>query len=92
MPDTLNPTQRSYCMSRIRGKDTLEDRLNELASEITAAGEAKRRREESRKRSRSEIKRLRDEMLQRQAQLEAEVNSLYPILRGVRRAAKGEMC
>ena len=22
MPDTLNPTQRSYCMSRIRGKDT----------------------------------------------------------------------
>ena len=22
MPDKLNPTQRSYCMSRIRGKDT----------------------------------------------------------------------
>ena len=22
MPDTLNPTQRSYCMPRIRGKDT----------------------------------------------------------------------
>jgi hypothetical protein len=69
----------------LRRKVALEDRLNELASEITAAGEAKRRREESRKQSRSEINRLREEMLQRQAQLEAEVNALYPIPRRIKR-------
>ena len=72
----------------LRRNAALEDRLNELASEITAAGEAKRRREESRKQSRSEIKRLREEMLQRQARLEAEVKALYPIPRRVRRESK----
>ena len=69
----------------LRRKAALEGRLNELATEITAAGEAKRRREESRKQSRSEINRLRDEMLQRQAQLEAEVEALYPIPRRIKR-------
>ena len=72
----------------LRRNAALEDRLNELASEITAAWEAKRRREESRKQSRSEIKRLREEMLQRQARLEAEVRALYPIPRRVRRESK----
>ena len=69
----------------LRRKSALEGRLNELASEIRTAGERKRTREESQKRSRLEIRRLRDEMLQRQARLEAEVNALYPIPRRVKR-------
>jgi DNA mismatch endonuclease (patch repair protein) len=69
----------------LRKKAALEDRLNELASEITAAGESKRRREESRKQSHAEMKRLREEMLQRQASLESEVEALYPIPRRVKR-------
>ena len=72
----------------LRRKAALEDRLNELVSEIRTAGERKRTREESQKQSRSEIKRLREEMLQRQARLEAEVEALYPIPRRVRRESK----
>lgn len=72
----------------LRRKAALEGRLNELVSEIRTAGERKRTREESRKQSRSEIKRLRDEMLQRQAHLEAEVEALYPIPRRVKRESK----
>jgi DNA mismatch endonuclease (patch repair protein) len=69
----------------LRKKAALEVRLNELASEITDAGESKRRREESRKQSHAEMKRLREEMLQRQASLEAEVEDLYPIPRRIKR-------
>ena len=72
----------------LRRKDALEDRLNELVSEIRTAGERTRTREESQKRSRLEIRRLREEILQRQAQLEAEVEALYPIPRKVRRESK----
>ena len=72
----------------LRRKDALEDRLNELVSEIRTAGERNRTREESQKRSRLEIRRLREEMLQRQAQLEAEVEALYPITRRVKRESK----
>ena len=72
----------------LRRKADLEGRLNELASEITAAGEIKRRREESRKQSRLEMKRMREEMLRRQARLEAEVEAMFPIPRRIKQDSK----
>ena len=72
----------------LRRKDAMEGRLNELASEIRTTGERKRISEESQKRSRLEMKRLREEMLQRQSRLEAEVNALYPIPRRIKRESK----
>ena len=72
----------------LRRKTDLEGRLNELALEITAAGDMKRRREESRKQSRLEMKRMREEMLRRQARLEAEVEAMFPIPRRIKRDSK----
>lgn len=56
-----------------------------LASEILAAGERKRQREESQKFSRMEMKRRREDMLQRQARLEAEIDALYHIPKRIKR-------
>ena len=63
----------------LRRKEALDARINELASEIIAAGERKRQCEESQKLSRMEMKKMREEMLERQARLEAELEALYQI-------------
>lgn len=71
----------------LRRKADFEVRINELAAEIIAAGELKRRRDESRRLSRLEMKRMREEVLQRQARLEAEVEALYPMPRRIKKVA-----
>ena len=54
-------------------KSALEDRLSELALEITATGESKR---------------MCEEMLRRQARLEAEAEALYPIPRKIKKESQ----
>ena len=72
----------------LRRKDALDARINELASEIIAAGERKRQREESQKLSRIETKNMREEMLERQARLETELEALYQIPKRIKIAAE----
>ena len=61
----------------LRRKEGLEARLDELSVEIVRAGETKRQREESRRLSRMEMKKMREEKLRRQARLEAEIKEMY---------------
>ena len=61
----------------LRRKEGLEARLDELSVEIVRAGETKRQREESRRLSRMEMKKMREEKLRRQARLEAEIKAIY---------------
>jgi DNA mismatch endonuclease (patch repair protein) len=61
----------------LRRKEGLEARLDELSVEIVRAGETKRQREESRRLSRMEMKKMREEKLLRQARLEAEIKEMY---------------
>ena len=72
----------------LRRKAYLEERIDGLAAEIIAAGERKRQREESQKLSRLEMRRRREEMLQRQARLEAEIDALYHIPKRIKLAAE----
>ena len=72
----------------LRRREALDARINELASEIIAAWERKRQREESQKLSRMEMKKMREEMLQRHARLEAEVEALYHIPKRIKLAAE----
>ena len=72
----------------LRRKESLEERINDLASEIIKAGERKRQREESQKLSRLEMKKMRGEMLERQVRLEAELEALYQIPKRIKLAAE----
>ena len=61
------------------GKSILASRLDALAEEIREAGVAKLKLKELYKRNRAESKMALREMMERQAQLEKEINDLYPI-------------
>ena len=63
----------------LRGKTIVTSRLNALAEEIREAGAAKSKLKELYKRNRAESKMALREMMERQAQLEKEINDLYPI-------------
>ena len=63
----------------LRGESILASRLDELAEEIREAGIAKSKLKELYKRNRAESKMALREMMERQAQLEKEINDLYPI-------------
>ena len=63
----------------LRGESILASRLDELAEEIREAGVAKSKLKELYKRNRAESKMALREMMERQAQLEKEINDLYPI-------------
>lgn len=63
----------------LRGKSILASRLDALAEEIREAGAAKSKLKELYKRNRAESKMALREMMERQAQLEKEINDLYPI-------------
>jgi len=71
----------------LRKNAGLNERLDALADEIVLAGEVKRQREALKRKTRMEAKREREEMLRRQAALEAEINSLYPIPRRIKLAS-----
>ena len=63
----------------LRGKAEVASRLDALAEEIREAGVAKSKLKELYKRNRAESKMALREMMERQAQLEKEINDLYPI-------------
>ena len=63
----------------LRGKAEAASKLDALAEEIREAGVAKSKLKELYKRNRAESKMALREMMERQAQLEKEINDLYPI-------------
>ena len=63
----------------LRGKTEAASKLDVLAEEIREAGAAKSKLKELYKRNRAESKMALREMMERQAQLEKEINDLYPI-------------
>lgn len=63
----------------LRGKSIVTSKLDALAEEIREAGVAKSKLKELYKRNRAESKMALREMMERQAQLEKEINDLYPI-------------
>lgn len=68
----------------LRTGSQLEDRLNALVEEIRNAGEIKKSKEGDKRQSRTSARREREEFLRRQAELEAEINVLYPIPKMIR--------
>ena len=72
----------------LRKNAGLNARLDALADEIVRVGELKSRREALKRKTRMEAKMEREEILRRQAMLEAEIDALYPMLRRIRRFSK----
>ena len=72
----------------LRANSQLDDRLNTLAEEIRRAYEAKRIKDRDKRQSRVLARKEREELLQRQAKLEAEIYSLYPIPKRVKDASE----
>lgn len=72
----------------LRTSSQLDDRLNTLAEEIRRAYEAKRIKDRDKCQSRVLARKEREELMQRQAKLEAEIYSLYPIPKRVKDASE----
>ena len=72
----------------LRTNSQLDDRLNTLAEEIRRAYETKRIQDRDKRQSRVLARKEREELLRRQAKLEAEINSLYPIPKRVKDASE----
>ena len=68
----------------LKGKDAVEARIDTLAEEIRQAGERRQELLKQRKLSRSAARKERNEILARQAKLEAEIKSMYSIPRKIR--------
>ena len=68
----------------LKGKDAVEARIDTLAEEIRHAGERRQKLQQQRKLSRSAARKERNEILARQAKLEAEIKSMYSIPRKIR--------
>ena len=71
----------------LRSSSQLDDRLNALAEEIRYAGEVKRVKDINKRQSRAAARRERDELLHKQAKLEAEINALHPVPKRVKDAS-----
>ena len=72
----------------LRTSSLLDDRLNTLAEEIRRAYETQRIKDRDKRRSRVLARKEQEELLRRQAKLEAEINSLYPIPKRVKDASE----
>ena len=72
----------------LRTNSQLDDRLNTLAEEIRRAYETKRIKDRDKRQSRVLARKEREELLRRQAKLEAEINSLDPIPKRVKDASE----
>ena len=72
----------------LRTNSQLDDRLNTLAEEIRRAYETKRIKDRDKRQSRVFARKEREELLRRQAKLEAEIYSLYPIPKRVKDASE----
>lgn len=71
----------------LKGKEAAQARIDALAEEIRKAGEKHARERNRRKEDRKALKQERERMLERQAELEAEIRNLYPIPGKIRKAA-----
>ena len=71
----------------LRNSSQLDDRLNALAEEIRYAGEVKRVMDMNKRQSRAAARREREELLRKQAKLEAEINALHPVPKRVKDAS-----
>ena len=74
----------------LRGKLESNTRLDKLADEIRFIDESKKRQEAVRQQNRSVTKKLREEILYRQSQLEAEIDLLFPIPTRIKKASLEE--
>lgn len=75
----------------LRNKEAASARLVALAEEIRKAGEFKQYTAHQAKERRRALKQTQKELLQRQSQLEAEIASLYPIPKRIKKAAQEEL-
>ena len=72
----------------LRNSSQLDERLNALTEDIRYAGEVKRVKDMNKRQSRVTARREREELLRKQAELETEINSLYPIPKRVKMDAE----
>lgn len=72
----------------LRGKSIVASRLDALAEEIREAGVAKSKLKELYKRNRAESKMALRVMMERQAQLDKEINDLYPIPQRIKKESR----
>ena len=74
----------------LRNSSQLDNRLDALAEGIREAGTALLKRKEVSKNNRDEAQRQARELMERQAQLEAEIDALYPIPKRIRKESRTE--
>ena len=74
----------------LRGKSIVTSRLDALAEEIREAGAAQSKLKELYKRNRAESKMAMRVMMERQAQLEKEINDLYPIPQRIKKVSMND--
>ena len=74
----------------LRGKLESNTRFDKLADEIRFIGENKIQQDARRLRSKTELKKMKQEILRRQAQLEAEIDLLFPIPTRIKKASLEE--
>ena len=74
----------------LRGKLESNTRFDKLADEIRFIGENKIQQDARRLRSKTELKKMKQEILRRQAQLEAEIDLLFPIPARIKKASLEE--
>lgn len=75
----------------IKGASSAASRLDALAEEIREAGDALLERQELYQKNKLAAQRKAREVMERQAQLEAEINALYPIPKKVKKEAQSEI-
>ena len=85
--EALGWTVMTIWECELRNSSQLDDRFNALAEEIRYAGEVKRIKDMNKRQSRAAARREREELLRRQAKLEAEINALYPVPKRVKDAS-----
>ena len=72
----------------LRGEAEVASKLDALAEEIRYVGELKRIKEGEKRQTKEAAKKRREEWLRKQAMLEEEINSLYPIPKRVKDASE----
>ena len=72
----------------LRGKLIVASRLDALAEEIRHAGELKRIKEGQKLQTEETARKHREDLLRKQAKLEEEINSLYPIPKKIKKDAE----
>ena len=85
--EALGWTVMTIWECELRNSSQLDDRFNALAEEIRYAGEVKRIKDMNKRQSRAAARREREELLRKQAKLEAEINALHPVPKRVKDAS-----